>query len=276
MRDELRDSNRKNWDARARVHARSQFYDLDGFASGQRRLSLKPWEPDEVGDVTGKSLCQLQCHLGVETLSWARLGAGRVVGLDFSAEAIETARALAARCALTDRATFVEADVHDAPRALGGHAPFDIVYVSVGAICWLPEVKRWAAVVRGLLAPGGMLYMHEVHPMLGCIEQRDGRLEVERPYFECAEPIRWDDGTTYTEGHPTIEHKVCYEWTHGLGEIIQALLDEGLSLELLREHRAAEFQPLPSMQRGDDGLWRLPPELRDRVPLTYTLRARLR
>src|SRR5687767_4308557 len=136
MREEL-EANRRNWDERARVHARSSFYDVEGFVSGRRQLWLHPGEPDMLGSVAGKSLCQLQCHLGLEALSWARLGASRVVGLDFSRDAVETARSLAERCGLAERATFVEADVHDAVQALAGHAPFDIVYVSVGAICWL-------------------------------------------------------------------------------------------------------------------------------------------
>jgi SAM-dependent methyltransferase len=273
MREEL-EANRRNWDERARVHARSSFYDVEGFVAGRRELWLHPSDPELLGSVAGKSLCQLQCHLGLETLSWARLGAARVVGLDFSRDAVETARSLAARSGLSDRATFVEADVHDAAQALAGHAPFDIVYVSVGAICWLPSITRWAEVVRSLLAPSGVLYMREVHPMLSALTEADGRLVVDKPYFESATPLRWEDGTTYTEGSPRIESALCFEWTHGLAEIVQALLAQGLSLELLREHRDAEWQALPSMTQGDDGLWRLPEPARDMLPLTFSLRAR--
>jgi SAM-dependent methyltransferase len=273
MRDEL-EANRRNWDERARVHARSEFYDVEGFVAGRRELWLHPGDVADLGSVTGKSLCQLQCHLGVETLSWARLGASRVVGLDFSRDAIETARSLAERCGLSDRATFVEADVHDAPTALAGHAPFDIVYVSVGAICWLPSIARWAEAVQALLAPGGVLYVREVHPMLSSMEEREGRYQLVRPYFEVREPVRWEDGTTYTEGDTRIESAVCFEWTHGLGEIVQALLARGLQLELLREHRDAEWPALPSLVRGEDGLWRLPETARDMLPLTFSLRAR--
>ena len=274
MHEDHLETNRRNWNERARIHARSQFYDLDGFVEGRRQAWLHPVEPRELGSVKGRSLCHLQCHLGVETLSWARLGASRVVGLDFSSEAIASARSLAERCGLADRARFVESDVHDAERALAGEAPFDIVYVSVGAICWLPSVARWARVVRGLLRPGGVLYVREVHPMLATVFEREGSLVVEAPYFERPEPTRWDDGTTYTEGRPRLENVTCFEWAHGLGEIVQAILDAGLSLELLHEHRDAEFQPLESMQRGEDGLWRLPEPWRDRLPLTFTLRAR--
>lgn len=274
MDQEHLDTNRRNWNERARIHARSKFYDLDGFVEGRRHTWLHPAEPRELGPIAGRSLCHLQCHLGVETLSWARLGAARVVGLDFSSEAIATARSLAERCELTDRARFVESDVHDAERALAGEAPFDVVYVSLGAICWLPSVARWARIVRSLLRPGGVLYVREVHPMLATVFERDGKLVVEAPYFERTEPTRWDDGLTYTEGRPRVENATYFEWAHGLGEIVQAILDTGLSLELLHEHRDAEFQPLESMRREDDGLWRLPEAWRDRVPLTFTLRAR--
>ncbi|UJR81720.1 class I SAM-dependent methyltransferase [Sandaracinus amylolyticus] len=275
MRDEHRDTNQRNWDERARIHARSKLYDLDGFVAGAPSIWLHPCERVELGSVEGRSVCQLQCHLGVETLSWARLGASRVVGLDFSRDAIATARDLAERCGLADRARFVESDVHDAERALGDEAPFDVVYVSVGAICWLPSIARWARIVRALLKPGGVLYVREVHPMMNGVFERDGKLVLEGPYFEREEPTRWDDGTTYTEGRPQLENVTSFEWAHGLGEIVQALLDVGLVIEMLHEHRDAKYQPFESMTRGDDGLWRLPEAHRDWLPLTFTLRARL-
>jgi hypothetical protein len=116
--------------------------------------------------------------------------------------------------------------------------------------------------------------------MLNAVYEKDGALVVEQPYFERAEPVRWDDGTTYTEGRPVVAHPTTFEWSHGLGEIVTALLDRGFHLELLREHRVAEFQALPSMvlEERKDGqdLYRLPPETRDRLPLTFSLRARKR
>src|SRR5689334_9169046 len=160
-----RETNRRNWDERAALHARGSFYDFDGFVADGSRW-LHPCEAVELGDVRGKSLVQLQCHMGQDLLSWLRLGAARGVGLDFSAPAIEHARQLAARCGLSERARFVLSDVYDAPQALAGAGPFDIVYVSVGALCWLPDVKRWAEVCAALLPPGGVLYVHESHPML--------------------------------------------------------------------------------------------------------------
>jgi SAM-dependent methyltransferase len=275
MHAEHRDTNRRNWNERALIHARSKLYDLDGFVADPGKLWLHPAEPVELGSVVGKTLCHLQCHLGVETLSWLRLGARRVVGLDFAPAAIAAASELAERTGLSGRARFVEADVYDALAALEGQFPFDVVYVSLGAICWLPDIRRWARLIASLLTPGGLLYLREVHPVLQTLEEQEERLWVAYPYFERAEPLRFDDGTTYTEGRPELVNKAIYEWSHGIGEILSALLEVGFTLELFHEHREAEFQAFPSMSQGADGYFRLPEPMRERVPLVFSLRARL-
>jgi SAM-dependent methyltransferase len=273
MRDDHRETNRRNWDERAGIHARSRMYDLDGFIAQPDKLWLHPAEPGELGDVRGRSLCHLQCHLGLETLSWARLGARHCVGLDFSPRAIELARGVAERCGLAQQVRFVESDVHDARAVLAADAPFDIVYVSIGAICWLPSITRWASIVADLLVPGGVLYMRETHPMLQAIAERDGQFMVDGPYFETPEPTNWNIPETYTEGKPRLENPSCYEWSHSISEILNALRAQHLSLELFEEHREAPFQPFASMTENA-GTFRLPPPLCDRIPLTFSLRAR--
>jgi SAM-dependent methyltransferase len=159
--DERLAANRANWNDRTRVHLESEFYDVDGWLRDGRPLRV--YESEALGDVGGLSLLHLQCHFGLDTLTWARHGA-RVTGLDFSDEAIEAARDLAQRAGLDDRARFVCSDVYDATSALG-HETFDIVYVSLGALCWLPSVDRWAEQVAALVAPGGRFYIHDVHPL---------------------------------------------------------------------------------------------------------------
>lgn len=143
--DERLAANRAAWDARVPVHAASRFYDVEG------RLRDKQgphrWELEALGDVTGLRLVHLQCHFGLDTLAWARAGA-QVVGLDLSPNGIETARSLAERSGLSDKTQFVCADVYDAVNALHG-AAFDIVYVSTGALCWLPNVDRWPRTAAG-------------------------------------------------------------------------------------------------------------------------------
>jgi SAM-dependent methyltransferase len=267
------DANRRWWNEAASLHARSTFYDLDGFVAG-KRTGLHPTEPLELGSVEGKSLVQLQCHIGVETLAWARLGASRVVGLDFAPDALAEARTLATRCGLSDRASFVLSNVYDAPAALAAHAPFDFAYVSVGAILWLPSIRRWAESAAAVVAKGGVLYVREVHPMLLTVERENERLVVKNRYFEHVEPNRWEDTGTYADREAVLTTTGTYEWNRGLGEILQALIDSGFSLELIHEHRDAEWQALPHMTRGDDDLYRLPPEESETLPLTFSLRAR--
>ena len=152
-RDEWREANRSNWDERVPIHVSGEFYAVAGFKAGEERL--RPFELSEVGSVTGKDLVHLQCHFGIDTLSWARRGA-RVVGLDFSAPAIEEARRLADELGL--EADFVQSDVYGAVEALGGR-DFDVVYTGLGALNWLPDIRGWAGVVASLVRRGGFRYV---------------------------------------------------------------------------------------------------------------------
>src|SRR5438128_8174235 len=126
--DEYLQANRRLWDAWTDIHVRSAFYDVESFrAGGDRGIRIKDYELEEVGDVRGKSLLHLQCHFGLETLSWARLGA-RVTGADFSERAIEEARLLAREVGLP--ATFIRSDLYDLPQSLDAAGLFDVVYTS--------------------------------------------------------------------------------------------------------------------------------------------------
>jgi SAM-dependent methyltransferase len=264
--------NRASWDERAPIHAASAMYDLDAFRRDPRHLSgVVAFDRHAVGDVAGRSLVHLQCHIGTDTLSWARLGA-TVTGLDLSGSSLEHARRLFAE---TDtRGRFVQAEVHDAVDALGGER-FDVVYTGVGALNWLPDIRRWAHVVVALLAPGGLLHLREGHPMLGALdEHRSPELVVRYPYFETVEPLVFDEPGTYTDPDAHIEHRTTHEWQHGIGEVVTALLDVGLTLTSLREHRFLEWQAHPHMVLTPEGTYVLPEPQRDLVPLMYSLTAR--
>jgi SAM-dependent methyltransferase len=178
-----RELNQAMWNERVPLHLRSRLYDLPKFKAGA--LSLRSHEIADLGDVRGKELIHLQCHFGKDTLSWARLGA-HVTGLDFSEGAVRAAIALAAEIGVDAR--FVTADVYDAPEALGGHT-FDIVYTGVGALCWLPDMTRWAKVVFNLLQPGGELYLYEFHPLKWIFGETD-KPEIIDAYFTPAEGFR--------------------------------------------------------------------------------------
>lgn len=252
------------WDEAAPIHAASEFYDLEGFRVG--RDDIRPFELTELGDVSGSDLLHLQCHLGTDTLSWARHGA-RVVGLDFSSNSIDAATQLAEDCDLA--AEFVCADVYDAPDALG-HRRFDIVYTGIGALGWLPDLQGWARVVAELLRPGGVLYLVEIHPVVyGVLD--DGRTLV-HDIFQ-AEYVPLDHpGGTYAVPDANLRNTITYERAHGLGEVVTAALEAGLAVELLHE-QSYTSAPWPWTVRGEDGFFRLPPQW-PRYPLTYSLRAR--
>lgn len=252
------------WQEAALLHETSDFYDLAGFRAGHDRM--RPFEVEELGDVRGLELVHLQCHVGTDTLAWARRGAS-VVGLDFSSEALEVAARLARDCGL--QAEFVESDVYDAPAALGRRR-FDVVYTGVGALNWLPDLGRWAAVVAELLRPGAVLYLAEIHPLvLGLAD--DGRHLVRDIVEGDFEPYG-DKRGTYAVPDAAMASTVTFERVHALSEVYTAVRGAGLDVELLREHTYTNA-PWPWTEQGDDGFYRLP-EGFPRYPLVFTLRAR--
>mgnify|MGYP001561229659 CR=1 FL=1 len=265
------DLNRANWDERAPVHLASREYAVHSFVDDPARLSdVVAFDRDRLGDLRGMKAVHLQCHIGTDTISLERLGA-EVTGLDFSTAAIEGARDLAARANST--AVFVEASVDDAVAALGT-GRFDLVYTGIGALCWLPDIAAWARTVSSLLAPGGRLFIREGHPVLWALdEEQTSGLVLGYPYFEQSEPLVWDDSSTYVETDQSIKASVTHEWNHGIGEILTAVLDAGLTITQFVEHTSVPWEALPGrMQLDDNGEWTLT-EHAERLPLTYTLQA---
>ncbi len=217
-------ANRRLWNEWARINQDSALYDMASFRAGQ--TSLKHIELEEVGEVAGKSLLHLQCHFGQDTLSWARLGA-RATGIDLSPEAVARAEALARDLGIEAR--FICANVLD-PKELGA-AQFDLVFTSYGAINWLPDLAAWARVIARHLKPGGRFHMVEFHPIISMLD--DDAKEISSGYFNSGEALRFESTSSYAGGaHAPIE---CYEWPHSLAEIVQALLDAGLTLSGLKE-----------------------------------------
>jgi len=261
------EANRSNWNERVGVHARSRFYDVDGWL--RDAPGPDPREREALGDLDGMTLVHLQCHFGMDTLCWARAGAV-VTGLDFSPAAIDEAVGLSQRAGLAARSTFVCANVYDAPRALSGQR-FDVVYVSLGALCWLPNIDAWGEVVSELLKPGGRLYLHDVHPLSSCFDDAGERIafgyfeEVDRPYVD-------DTGDTYTDGERLSTTRI-YVWNHAIGEIVAALIDRGVVLESLVEHDWTVFQQFPWLVESSTGQF-VTPDDHPRLPLSFTLLAR--
>ena len=250
--DEYAKVNREFWDERVPAHAASPDYGVARFAEDPAFLS--------------------------EVVRFDRPRLGDLTGLDISPPALAEARALA-EAAGAD-AIFVESEVYSAVDALGA-GRFDLVYTGVGALCWLPDIRRWAGVVAELLRPGGRLHVRDGHPMLWALAdaREDGLLVVEHAYFETAEATVWDEGdegTTYVETDVVFSKNVTHEWNHGLAQIITALMDAGMELTLFEEHETVPWDALPGqMTDTGDGELRLA-DRPERLACTYTIQARKR
>lgn len=260
-------TNRQNWNERVPIHARSRMYDVAGFRAGTS--SLHSIEEQELGnDVPGKRLLHLQCHFGLDTLSWARRGA-YVTGVDFSPVAIKLAQQLGDELHIP--ATWVCADVLALRDAVAEQ--YDIVYTSYGVLPWLADLQRWAHGITASLAPGGVFYIVEDHPF--CFVFRDDddamKFEVAHDYFPHAEPTRWEAGPTYTDGDEIVPTP-NYEWTHSLGEVVTALAAAGLQIDYIHEFPVCAWRRFPWLEQGTDGWWRRRAN-EPAVPLTFSLRA---
>jgi SAM-dependent methyltransferase len=267
--DEALRSNRELWDAWTKIHIGSDFYDVESFRNGERPIRVADYERDEVGSVEGRTLLHLQCHFGLDTLSWARLGA-TVTGVDFSEEAIVAARGLAADVGIP--ATFVRSDVDGLPEVLDER--FDIVYTSCGVLGWLPDIAGWGRVAAHFVRPGGFLYVTEIHPVALAFDDEGvapGELRLAYPYWSHRDPIR-TDGRSYADPEAPTDGLVAHSWDHSLGEIVTSIADAGLRLEFLHEFDFVRWQ-LPFLVEGVDGRWRLPEGSEGELPLFFSLKA---
>lgn len=257
-------SNLHLWNAWTALHEQSPAYNVAGFKAGAS--TLRPVERQELTDVAGKTLLHLQCHFGLDTLSWAREGA-LVTGVDLSDRSIALARSLSAELNLP--ASFICADVYALPQVLSGE--FEIVYTSYGILNWLNDLNRWAAIITHFLKPGGRFYMVEFHPFSRVFDPTAPELKVANEYFFSAEPFRFEmQGSYAAEGAEPVSG---YNWNHSLSEVLNALIGAGLQIEFLNEFPFTLRERIAGMVQGEDRLWRLT-EHHNRVPLLFSLQAR--
>jgi SAM-dependent methyltransferase len=260
------DINRRKWDESVDLHVRSPDYDVPSFLKG--RSTLRSIELEEVGPVQGRSLLHLQCHFGMDTLSWARRGA-HVTGVDFAPAAIVQARRLAEETGLPAR--FVEANVYDLRRRLRG--TFDLVYTGRGALGWLPDLAPWGRIVAHYLRPGGTFYLLEGHPFADVFpnESYTRSLRPEIEYFRRI-PQRWEMDGTYAARGARMRHRISYGWMHPVSEVLGSLLDAGLEIEFVHEFPFTFWKQFPFLRRDREGWWRL--RRNDGlIPLMWSLRA---
>lgn len=253
--------NRTSWNQRTAYHIQSDFYDLKGFIQG--KSSLNEIETRLLGDIRGKSLLHLQCHFGQDTLSLARLGAVPT-GVDLSDRAIEEAQKLNEQLGL--KARFICCDLYELPENLDER--FDIVFTTYGTIGWLPDLDRWAKIVRRFLKPGGTFLMAEFHPVVWMFD--DDFAEVKYRYFK-SDPIVEITNGTYADRDAPIQLE-SVSWNHGLSEVVGSLLANGLQIIDFQEYDYSPYDCFNHTEKLAENKYRIK-HLGNKIPMVYSLKA---
>ncbi len=257
-------SNKALWDKYTEIHSSTDCYRLKEFLAGENKLNAL--EREELGSVEGKSLLHLQCHFGMDTLSWARLGAS-VTGMDFSDKAIDLAKSLAKELDLPAR--FICSDLYDLPNHL--HERFDIVFTSYGILTWLPDIPRWAQIAASYVKPGGTFYLVEFHPFAQIFDESKHGLVIKYPYFDRSMQVSTCDAS-YADFETKFEPIPVCEWSHPLGEVASSLINAGLRLEFIHEFDYSVYQQLADLQETTDHRYVFPQAVAP-IPLMYSIRA---
>lgn len=266
MNEELKkyfDTNKDTWNQKVTIHRDSDFYDVQSFLDGE--TTLNSLEIEELGDVSGKKLLHLQCHFGLDTISWARLGA-KSTGIDLSDEGIKEARRL--NELVGGDSQFVESNVYDVAENVAGE--FDVVFTSYGVVGWLPDLDIWASVIAKKLCKGGIFYMAEFHPIIWMFEYLESPIVMKYPYLK-GDVIYEEYQGTYGDADSKMTSKE-YGWNHGLGEVVTALTNAGLEIEFLHEHEESPYNCLPDMVETENGGFVLKGYER-LFPMIYSIRA---
>jgi len=255
------EQNKQSWNKRTAIHKDSAFYNLDSFKKG--KSSLNKIELEELGDVTGKSLLHLQCHFGMDTMSWARAGAD-CVGVDLSDEAINLAKKINGELKLN--AEFVCCNVYDLKQHLNKN--FDIVFTSYGTIGWLPDLDIWAEIVSYFLKPGGTFYIADFHPALWMMDENFEKIKYN--YFN-AEVITEEISGTYTDREAPIK-SIEHGWNHPFAEIINALINHKLQIVQFNEFSYLPYNCFNNLEKGTDDMWRIK-GMDEKMPMMYSIKA---
>jgi SAM-dependent methyltransferase len=255
------EANKEAWNKRTGVHKDSAFYDVASFKTG--KSTLNKIDIEEVGDVKGKSLFHLQCHFGMDTLSWAREGAV-VTGMDLSDEAIEYAKQLSNETNIP--AEFICCNVYDLKDHLT--KKYDVVFTSYGVIGWLPDLDKWAEIISHFLKPGGSFHLMEFHPMVWMFD--DDFTEIKYAYHN-TEIISQQSTGTYSDPGADIQYEE-HSWNHSLSEVINTLISHGLRIDHLNEFPYSYYNCLNNLVQGEDGYWRVK-GLENKIPMMYSIKA---
>lgn len=261
--EEYFETNKRRWNELVAIHADSEEYDLEGFIAGKN--SLHRVELEKLGDVSGKRLLHLQCHFGLDTISWARLGA-EATGVDFSETAIELARVIAKKVGVD--VEFICSNIYDLPKVHEGE--YDIVFTSYGVLCWLNDMDEWARIIAHYLKPGGVFLLVESHPLMWVFDDESNELRQKYSYWHSETPLSWEEDGTYADEKAKVVNRKSYEWQHTISDILNALIKAGLTVEEVGEYPELVWRYLPASQKVDEEYYRIPG---DPLPQTWSVYA---
>lgn len=254
--------NKRWWNTITPIHAKSPLYNLKAFKKGT--TSLQDLEQKEIGDVKGKTMLHVLCHFGMDSLSWARKGA-IVTGVDISETAISLAKKLSQETHTP--ATFLCSDFYNLPTIL--HKKFDIIFMSYGVLLWLSDINKWADIVKQLLKKNGYMYIVDLHPFTNILSYN---LKMTYDYFDKG-PFKDDATGSYTNWNEKTKG-VTYEWSYTMSDIVNALLQSGLTIEFLHEFPYTMYNQFPGhMKKNSKGQY----ELKNKnmqIPLLFSLKAK--
>lgn len=256
------EANKHLWNQRTVVHKDSLFYNLAGFKAGENVLT--PIELNEVGDVKGKKMLHLQCHFGMDSLNWARLGAD-VTGIDISDVAVGEAKLLNKE--LQMNAKFICCNIYDLKEQLD--EKFDIVFTSYGTIGWLPDLDKWAEIISHYLKPGGIFYMADFHPVVWMFKDDFTRIEYA---YENQKVIVTETYGTYANRNADIKGKE-YGWNHSTSELLNALINQGLQIQHFNEFMYSPYPNFANSVETSTGQWQIK-GMEGKIPMVYSAKAK--
>jgi SAM-dependent methyltransferase len=257
----MHESNRAAWNEGARHYTYHLQESIDFLSSG--KSNLHPIERQNLGDLSRfHTAVHLQCASGRDTLSLWREGVQHVIGVDISDVHIDNARKMSA--SLNAPAEWYRCDIIDTPHELDGTA--DLVYTGRGAINWLHDLPAWANVIFRLLKPGGVFHILDGHPLTWLVDSESSELRFSGiPYFNYYDSGKgWPD--TYigdTIGVPVEEQSTKYERLWTLADIVNCIIQAGLTVKLLGEHNEDYWDSFPKLTNQHKAL----------IPLTFSLLA---
>lgn len=238
---------RTAWNEAAPVHWEKTQTLIDAFREPSTTF-ITPFHLEELSRIglKGSKIAHLNCNNGRELISLIRSGAEDGVGFDISSGFIEQANLL--RDSAGVNCQFYETDIYDMPDEFADQ--FDIVLVTAGALCFMPDLPRYFSIARKLLKPGGYLNIYDCHPIVDMFEMdrdREGReLRFIRSYFD-DKPIAHTSGLDYVGG-TTYQAQEIFYFHHKLSDIVMAALGAKFTLERLEETGEDPSQAFPSIE----------------------------